>query len=48
MGIGYLVDDLEKVYGRRLWHAFADLERVLHIHIHLENNVLHMRVRSGE
>ncbi len=31
-----------------LWHAFADLERVLHIHIHLENNVLHMRVRNGE
>jgi regulator of cell morphogenesis and NO signaling len=31
-----------------LWHAFADIERGLHLHIHLENNVLHMRVRNGE
>jgi len=25
---------------RALWHAFADLERSLHEHIHLENNIL--------
>ena len=31
-----------------LWHALADIESQLHIHIHLENNVLHMRVRNGE
>ncbi|MCA9003410.1 MAG: iron-sulfur cluster repair di-iron protein, partial [Planctomycetes bacterium] len=30
-----------------LWHALADIERTLHMHIHLENNVLHERVRSG-
>ncbi|MDF1837781.1 MAG: iron-sulfur cluster repair di-iron protein, partial [Planctomycetota bacterium] len=28
-----------------LWHALADIERGLHLHIHLENNVLHNRVR---
>lgn len=28
---------------RALWHGLADLERALHEHIHLENNILHER-----
>lgn len=28
---------------RALWHGLADLERVTHEHIHLENNILHVR-----
>ena len=28
---------------RALWHGLADLERGLHQHIHLENNILHER-----
>ena len=31
---------------RALWAALADLERSLHEHIHLENNILHKRVRA--
>lgn len=32
---------------RALWAALADLERALHEHIHLENNVLHPRALAG-
>ena len=28
---------------RALWVGLADLERALHEHIHLENNILHPR-----
>lgn len=31
---------------RALWVGLADLERALHEHIHLENNVLHPRARA--
>jgi len=31
---------------RALWAGLADLERALHEHIHLENNILHERIRS--
>ncbi|MCB9913987.1 MAG: iron-sulfur cluster repair di-iron protein [Planctomycetes bacterium] len=30
---------------RALWAALADLERATHEHIHLENNILHVRAR---
>jgi regulator of cell morphogenesis and NO signaling len=32
---------------RALWVGLEDLERSLHEHIHLENNVLHPRARQG-
>jgi len=32
---------------RALWVALEDLERMTHEHIHLENNILHRRVREG-
>lgn len=32
---------------RALWAGLADLERALHEHIHLENNVLHPRALAG-
>jgi regulator of cell morphogenesis and NO signaling len=32
---------------RALWHGLADLERAMHEHIHLENNVLFPRALSG-
>jgi regulator of cell morphogenesis and NO signaling len=31
---------------RALWSALEDLERETHKHIHLENNILHVRVRQ--
>lgn len=33
---------------RALWVGLEDLERSLHEHIHLENNILHPRARAGE
>lgn len=33
---------------RALWHGLEDLERALHLHIHLENNVLFPRVAAAE
>lgn len=32
---------------RALWVALEDLERTLHEHIHLENNILHRRAREA-
>jgi regulator of cell morphogenesis and NO signaling len=32
---------------RALWVGLEDLERSLHEHIHLENNILHPRARAG-
>jgi regulator of cell morphogenesis and NO signaling len=32
---------------RALWHGLADLERAMHEHIHLENNVLFPGALSG-
>ncbi len=32
---------------RALWHGLADLERALHEHIHLENNILFPRALQG-
>jgi len=32
---------------RALWVGLADLERALHEHIHLENNILHKRARKS-
>lgn len=32
---------------RALWHGLEDLERTMHEHVHLENNVLFPRVSSG-
>jgi len=32
---------------RALWHGLADLERTMHEHVHLENNVLFPRVMAG-
>jgi regulator of cell morphogenesis and NO signaling len=31
-----------------LWHALADLERAMHEHIHLENNILFPRALAGD
>jgi len=33
---------------RALWVGLADLERALHEHIHLENNILHKRALSNQ
>jgi len=32
---------------RALWHGLEDLERTMHEHVHLENNVLFPKARSG-
>lgn len=32
---------------RALWHGLADLERTMHEHVHLENNVLFPKVMAG-
>lgn len=32
---------------RALWHGLADLERTMHEHVHLENNILFPRVMAG-
>ncbi len=47
-----LTDDFTPPEGacntwRALWHGLADLERSLHEHIHLENNVLFPRALGG-
>ena len=34
--------------GTALWHALADLERALHEHIHLENNILSPRALGAD
>ncbi len=43
----YRVPDEACNTWRALWHALADIERSLHEHIHLENNILHVRARTG-
>lgn len=44
---GYEVPDEACNTWRALWHGLADLERAMHEHIHLENNVLFPRALSG-
>jgi len=44
---GYVVPEEACNTWRALWVGLEDLERSLHEHIHLENNVLHPRARQG-
>lgn len=43
----YSVPDEACNTWRALWVGLADLERALHEHIHLENNILHRRALDG-
>jgi len=44
---GYLVPEEACNTWRALWHGLADLEKALHEHIHLENNILFPRALGG-
>lgn len=44
---GYTVPEGACTTWTALWHALADLERSLHEHIHLENNILFPRALAG-
>jgi len=43
---GYTVPEEACNTWTALWHGLSDLERALHAHIHLENNILFPRTRS--
>ena len=43
----YVVPEAACNTWRALWVGLADLERALHEHIHLENNILHRRALSA-